>query len=239
MKPLLTLLLASIAFWATAQDNIVFTDGTEVKAKVEEITTTEVVYKRHDNLQGPVYRAPRSTVFIIQFANGTSQVITQLKLNQLENPAYQRRRLVGTDYRSPGLAFLFSFLLPGGGQYYNHQHGKGAAMTALWVGGIVTASTSRGPRSPQREFCYTDFNGNYTCEYYNTGVDVQTTIGMVTMYGTWLWSIIDAPIIAARTNRRNASGAMGLLHYNVGKQASLRLYPFRSPGLGGSLAVSF
>lgn len=241
MKPLFILLLSSIAFWATAQDNIIFMDGTEIQAKVLEITPTEVAYKQHDNLQGPDYRVLKSTVFLIQFANGTSQVITPINLNQMPSGSnYQGRRLVGTDYRSPGLAFLFSFLMPGGGQYYNHQYGKGATMTALWMGGIITASTSRGVyKHYDATNCYTDQYGNYNCDYYPTRVDVQRTVGMVTLYGSWIWSMIDAPVSAARINRRNASGVASLLHFNMGNQASLRFRPFQSQGLGGSVAVSF
>lgn len=122
---------------AMAQDNIIFKDGTEVKAKVQEISETEVVYKKADNPEGPVYRVARGSVFMIQFENGTSEVITtpsSPKNYAGSRPPYgnyERKPLVGTEYRSPGLAFLFSFLLPGGGQYYNKQYGKGAAMTTF------------------------------------------------------------------------------------------------------------
>lgn len=233
--------LLFVCLFANAQDNIVFKDGTEVKAKVQEITTTEVVYKRQDNPDGPVYKVERSKVFIIQFQNGTSEVVTPLNFNQVPGTTSDgSRRLVGTAYRSPGLAFLFSFLLPGGGQYYNHQYGKGAAMSAIWMGGIITASTSRGTfRHYEPTDCYTDQYGNYNCDYYPNRVDAQRTIGMVAVYGSWIWSMIDAPVSAARINRRNASGLTSMLHFNVGDKASMRFQPFRSQGLGGSVSVSF
>jgi hypothetical protein len=236
--------LIFVCWFASAQDNIVFKDGTEVKAKVQEITTTEVVYKRHDNLEGPVYRVERGKVFIIQFENGTTEVVSPLNLNQVPGTSYNgRRQLVGSAYRSPGLAWLFSFIVPGGGQYYNRQYGKGAAMSALWLGGIITAATSTGHyrNDSGGSVCYTDYNGNYICnnDRYYRRVDTQRTIGMVTLYGSWIWSMIDAPIIAARTNRRNAKGLTSLLDFNVGDKAQLRLHPFRSQGLGGSLSVSF
>jgi TM2 domain-containing membrane protein YozV len=236
--------LIFVCLFASAQDNIVFKDGTEVKAKMQEINTTEVVYKRADNLEGPVYKVERSKVFIIQFENGTSQVVTPLNFNQVPGTSYNgRRQLVGSAYRSPGLAWLFSFIVPGGGQYYNRQYGKGAAMSALWMGGIITAATSyRGSYDYYETNCYYDANGIYQCyDYgtYNRGADAQFKVGMITLYGSWIWSMIDAPIIAARTNRRNASGLTTILDFNVGDKAQLRLHPFRSQGLGGSLSLSF
>ncbi|CAN5447538.1 hypothetical protein BH09BAC1_BH09BAC1_02010 [soil metagenome] len=236
--------LMFVAFCANAQDNIVFKDGTEVKAKVQEITTTEVVYKRHDNMAGPVYRIERNKVFIIQFENGTSEVVTPVNFNQVptatENGSH---RLVGNPYRSPGLSFLFSFLLPGGGQYYNHQYGKGAAMSALWMGGIITAATSSRRGNYYESDCHFDANGVYTCtdyrNYNHRGSEAQATIGMVAFYGSWIWSMIDAPVSSARINRRNANGLTSMMHFNVGHKASLRFQPFRSQGLGGSLSVNF
>ncbi len=247
MKTLtIAIALTLVGLFANAQDNIVFKDGTEVKAKVQEISTTEVVYKRHDNLEGPVYTVERNKVFIIQFENGTSEVVTPINFNQVPGTnATGRRQLVGTDYRSPGLAFLFSFLLPGGGQYYNHQYGKGATMSALWLGGIVTAATSYRHYDYYEPDCYYDANGIYQCNDYgfyndnNRGAEAQYTVGMISFYGSWIWSMIDAPVMAARINRRNASGLTSMLHYKVGNKASMRFNPFRSQGLGGSVSVSF
>lgn len=237
--------LLFVCLFANAQDNIVFKDGTEVKAKVQEISTTEVVYKRQDNLDGPVYKVERSKVFIIQFENGTTEVVSPLNINQvLGTDATGRRQLVGTAYRSPGLAWLFSFIIPGGGQYYNHQYGKGAAMSALWVGGIATAATSWRRDYYYEPNCYYDANGIYVCDDYgyygnDRGARAQYAVGMISVYGSWIWSMIDAPVMAARINRRNASGMTSMLHFNVGNKASMRFNPFRSQGLGGSVSVNF
>jgi hypothetical protein len=40
---------------ATAQDTIMMKDSSEIKAKVEKITPSEITYKRSDNLAGPDY----------------------------------------------------------------------------------------------------------------------------------------------------------------------------------------
>ncbi len=57
-------------------DIIIFSNGDEVKGKVQEITETEIKYKRCDNLTGPTYTANKSKVFMIRYANGTKDVIT-------------------------------------------------------------------------------------------------------------------------------------------------------------------
>jgi hypothetical protein len=46
------------------------------------------------------------------------------------------------------------------------------------------------------------------------------SIGALVIVGTALWSMIDAPISAARINRRNAA-----LTWNVGEGAQLKLRP--------------
>ncbi|MBY0425818.1 MAG: hypothetical protein K2Q22_09295, partial [Cytophagales bacterium] len=58
----LTLLVITIQ----AQDVIIKTDGDEIKAKVEEIGTLEVKYKRFDNEDGPSYTILKSDVFVIK-----------------------------------------------------------------------------------------------------------------------------------------------------------------------------
>lgn len=238
---LFALILAALSV-AVAQDNIIFNDGTEVSATVQEIGTEEIVYVKADNPEGPVYRVYRNTVFLIQFQNGTSEVITPINLANT-NTSYSnyngRPRLVGSSYKSPGLAFLFSFLMPGGGQYYNRQHGKGAAMTTLWVGGIVTSATA-----PYKEACYyyDSYDPYYYDPYYDCtyGRSPQRIVGNVVWAGSWIWSMIDAPVSAARINRRNADATTaGILDFQLNKRTSLHLDPFRSVGLGGAVALNF
>lgn len=244
---MVTFLLVGSALFA--QDNIIFFSGEEVQAKVEEISQTEVAYHRFDNLDGPLYRVDRNTIFMIQYANGTSEVITAIDLSQPVPSNGERgdRRLIGSDYKSPGMAFLFSFLLPGGGQYYNHQFGKGATMTGLWLGGIVTSATSWRRYADYSCGYYYEYDsiGNVIGEYYddcyyNNGADAQRIVGNIVWTGSWIWSMIDAPISAARINRRNADAATaGLLDFRLNQATTMHIRPFRSNGLGGTVAFRF
>lgn len=241
------ILLCSLT--AFAQDNIIFTDGTETQALVKEIGIETISYVKADNAEGPLYTVERNKVFMIQLSNGKSELITSLdvlKANTNSSTAYTgRRRAFGGEYRSPGMAFLFSFLAPGGGQIYNRQYGKAAAMSALWFGGIITVATAP-PNYYYEESYYYDYddpnypNDGYYDYYGYYEPSPQRIIGNVVWLSSWAWSMIDAPISAARINRRNANNnATGLLDFNLKNGATVGIHPFRSRGLGGSVALNF
>jgi len=61
-----------------AQDVITLKNGNEIKAKVEEISSTEIRYKRFENLQGPTIVITTSDVFFINYENGRREIISLL-----------------------------------------------------------------------------------------------------------------------------------------------------------------
>lgn len=60
-----------------AQDILVFRNGDEVKAKVEEIGPTEVSYKKFDNLNGVLYKVLKAELFMVKFENGSREVFAK------------------------------------------------------------------------------------------------------------------------------------------------------------------
>jgi len=88
--------------------------------------------------------------------------------------------------RDPGMALFLSMILPGGGQFYNGQGGKG---TFFLLAGATSAVlfVSSGPGA------LADL-GNRSA---------GTKLGFYGMIGIGLWSMIDAPIMANRLNREN------------------------------------
>jgi hypothetical protein len=58
-------------------DVILFRDGTELRAKVTEVTATEVRYKRCDNLSGPNYVSRKTDLFMIRYANGMKELMKE------------------------------------------------------------------------------------------------------------------------------------------------------------------
>lgn len=79
---------------------------------------------------------------------------------------------------APGLAFTMSLLLPGLGQYYNGDTKKGIIQDILFFGGIFLAAKSSDDNS------------------------TQELIGGSLAFGSYLWSIIDAPISASKKNQQ-------------------------------------
>ena len=69
--------LLTILFTITslqAQDIITKRTGEKVEAKVLEISTTDIKYKRYSNLEGPSYIVPKAEVMLIQYENKTTEV---------------------------------------------------------------------------------------------------------------------------------------------------------------------
>jgi hypothetical protein len=76
-KHTITTLLMLLSVAVYAQDIIYLFDGTEVEAKLTEISSSELKYKRMDNLEGPAFVIERSKVFKVKYANGQSEVMTK------------------------------------------------------------------------------------------------------------------------------------------------------------------
>ena len=57
-------------------DNIITKDGHEIKCKVAEIGISEIKYIRCDNLNGAIYVLNKNDVLMIQYANGTKDIMT-------------------------------------------------------------------------------------------------------------------------------------------------------------------
>ena len=211
-----------------AQDIILFKNGIEAEVKVKEVNPEHIKYVRFDNPAGPIYTVYRSEVFMIKYENGSKDVITDLSISGKSG-----RKNFGTDYRSPGLAFLFSFLLPGGGQYYNKEYVKGGIMTGLWFAGMITSAIG----ASQDITCYDHPNSNsFTCTH-DDDPNPAIAVGGTVMFGTWLWSVIDAPVRASRNNK--GLKATGLLEFENDDKFSLKIHPFNGNGLGGNVTMNF
>ena len=72
MKKITAALLLMVSLQATAQDIILKKNGEELKAKVVELTSTDIKYKAEDNPDGPLYNLPKAEVFKIKYSNGKS-----------------------------------------------------------------------------------------------------------------------------------------------------------------------
>ena len=55
-------------------DEIIYNDGNKLKAKITEINSTEILYKKCDFIDGPTFIDKQNKVFMIKYANGKSKV---------------------------------------------------------------------------------------------------------------------------------------------------------------------
>ncbi|MFZ5554251.1 MAG: hypothetical protein ACOZCO_14125 [Bacteroidota bacterium] len=60
-----------------AQDTIIKMNGDEIEAKIIEINTTEIKYKKHSLPEGPLYVILKTEVFMIKYFNGEKEVINK------------------------------------------------------------------------------------------------------------------------------------------------------------------
>jgi len=79
IKCILFFILFTIFFFdittLLAQDVIIKKNGDEIKAKIIEVGTTEIKYKKFENLQtSPIYSIYKSDVFMIKYADGSKDV---------------------------------------------------------------------------------------------------------------------------------------------------------------------
>ena len=66
-------------------DKIIHKDGTEIMAKITEINTSEIRYKRCDFIDGPTFVEKQNKVFMIKYANGKSEMFKTEKAVEYNN----------------------------------------------------------------------------------------------------------------------------------------------------------
>jgi hypothetical protein len=56
-----------------AQDMLILKSGEDINAKIVEIGTQEITYRKFENLDGPIYTIPKEKIFMIKYQNGTKE----------------------------------------------------------------------------------------------------------------------------------------------------------------------
>ena len=86
--------------------------------------------------------------------------------------------------KNPYLAGGLSALLPGMGQFYNGQKSKGALHLVLWLGSAFAAA--------------------------GWPEIIPEEVGQVGRWGSWIWSVVDAPLSAKAINEDRVGVSVGL-----------------------------
>ena len=76
MKKIILISLASFLYQSGfAQDTIVRYNGDKISAKVLEISSTDVKYKKSNFLDGPTFVESKNDIYKIKYSNGTTDMI--------------------------------------------------------------------------------------------------------------------------------------------------------------------
>jgi len=81
MKTSITFYLIILSLQTLAQDIIIKSDGSEIKALVEEITYDFIKYKNFDQPEGPIRNIALIDVFMIIYKNGSREIIKNPEKN--------------------------------------------------------------------------------------------------------------------------------------------------------------
>ena len=157
-----------------AQDVITLKDGTDVKTKILEVTSSEIKYKKYSNPDGPIFTVRKSDVLIVRYENGEKDVFaeTQRKNNSTLNTTepitegmkyYEYRKFYDTknywsqptDPYSRGWAGFASAIIPGLGQGVAGEWGRGALFFLGNLGINILGYTQRSVDS-YGYYTYTD-----------------------------------------------------------------------------------
>jgi len=81
MKKIIFTVLTSIFTFTLcfAQDIITKKTSEDIQAKVLEVSTTEIKYKKSDNPNGPIFTILKSEVLMVRYENGTKDIFNEEK----------------------------------------------------------------------------------------------------------------------------------------------------------------
>lgn len=203
---LIIAVLLSVALTVSAQDLITKKDGSDIQAKILEVTSTEVKYKKYSNLEGPTFTLPKSDILIVRYENGENEVFNSSQKSSALNTDndvfpgmlyrdykdfYNTRNYVrqpGDPYNPFWIGFG-DFFIPGLGNAITGEWGRAAGfflsnlgLGLLGLSQIEVVSTSSGS--------YNEYSGLYW-------------VIMAARIGLNVWSICDAVHVAKAKNMYN------------------------------------
>lgn len=117
-----------------AQDVITKTTGEDIKAKVLEVTTTEIKFKKTEMPDSPVFSLLKSEVLIIRYENGTKDVFNNQPVveknmqSDVVKPTPKKKAIEGKK---------ISFGVKGGLNYSNLSGDDNKPILGYHVGGFV------------------------------------------------------------------------------------------------------
>ena len=196
----------------------------------EEPRLEDVVYLRNGSvIRGTIVEIRPDESVKIQMSDGSILVFPFAEVQRIaKEEVFSRTLSLQEPKKEAAVAFALSFVLPGAGQFYNGEYGKGAAMLACWVGGWIVYLTAL----PQDEV-WCDAAGCYVEE---SGSREFAQAGAALAVMTWLFSFIEAPFSTVRINRARGY-SMGGVPISDQSSVSFAIFNSRQRVPGVSVAL--
>lgn len=255
--------MAIVAFVcvAGAQDLITKKNGEDIQAKILEVNTNDVRYKRWDNMDGPIFSLRKSEILLVRYENGQNEVFrTSPYLAYDEYRAVPDGIQPGMKYRHyrklyrasdyvpmagdryyPVWGGVASFFIPGLGQMVNGEIGRGFAWLGGYVGCWVVCGVGVGVAS-------SSYRIDDDIVYYNQGAaiagSVMMFVGALGALGVNIASIVDGVRVGKIKNMynrdvRNMSGLDIKLNPYFASVSGVEGLNVTTPVAGLSLTMKF
>ena len=97
-----------------AQDTLSMRSGENILVKVIEVGTSELKYKKLDNLNGPIFSMLKSDLLIIKYENGTSEDYSKEERTLIKVKKRHTLRNIGIVCGVLGIGVSIGFISGGG-----------------------------------------------------------------------------------------------------------------------------
>jgi hypothetical protein len=128
-------------FLVFSQDIIYLKDGTEIKAKIIELTNEFVKYKKFEQLDGPLRDIIISKVFMVIYENGSREVFKEenQNINQIQTPVetVPKRENVTDNSVSDSQDLCFKGQQDAGRYYTGYREASTWTAATTILGGVV------------------------------------------------------------------------------------------------------
>ena len=178
---------------SNTHDILVFKNGDEVKAKILEVGTSEVKYKKIDNINGPTFSCLKSELFKIKYENGTKDVfgsISNIAPPSAHNNNYNSRS--------------------------NHFLRTGGVLTGLGCGMLISGGIMVGVGASQANaYVYGGYGNGQTIG--------NTLIAGITLMCVSVPFIISGPICIAKGKGLQRSERASQAYLSISKNGGLAI----------------
>lgn len=192
MKHVFTIgLLLMLSFASLAQDTIITRNGQIQLATITMVDRTNVQYKDYSQSKGYTYIMDIDKIKELRYHDGRH--IDFLPKDNSTNNSTSTSIAVNPPYKNPAAAFAFS-IVPGLGQFYNDEVGKGLWFMSIGLVSSIAFNVSYAKIANAN-------NRKSSTNEANTGA-IMLVSGL-TMVVDYIWGTVDAVKTANRKNKEN------------------------------------